>query len=367
MLERSVAKQCGQKLDPSDGEEDGVAARAWDKRCQQFSDVLGAPDKSWHTVHFPFAVSVDNARVHDRGIRMMFSPRIPPHKEERMVDEAACCELDNVRPLPERLLSAIDEMQPVYERELSQNDQIRTRSAAEHTECANKYKALGKIRENLNKAEDKYAIAVELREGKVFDDTLTRRSCYYSVHENVSRQVYKHAMDQRQQPETAYHQQNNVKWEDQYRRRMARADPRWRCLKREQTLIPAPVTPDLHCPAEMLVCCGKRDAAKCIQEMCPDHEHLMSVPHLQAMIVNGNLERNQTREGRDTDAQIELQESVCKARAIHLRVGTDESETVEVLVNPGEARRRKKGYPARTPQIQIVQGTGGKYAGGKFA
>ena len=360
MLLRSMEEECGARVDPSEATE--MAKAAWDNACRDFAGLLNAP-VSWQTLHFPFPVSYDNAKVHDRATVMMLSPRVEPHVEEQILDEAACKQLLGVTSLRERMEKTLGDKEKEYEDALPEPVGSQ-RTDAQRTTAVQRIRSLRHII-SLYDQMGPHRLNVELRELRAV--SVSRRSPYWQLHQKVNAEVFNHCQALFEPALDAYLAQTGAEWQDVFRRQMARQDPRWRCLIPEQILPLSPVTPDLHCTAEMLVAVEKKNARKLIQSRAPDDPDLLQTAWMQEEIVRANEFRNLPQEDRPTDAQIELEESVAKARAIHRRVATDKGETVEVEVNFGEARRRKQGKERRQPQIMQVEGTGGYYAGGKFA
>ena len=62
----------------------------WDAKCKDYFNIMSEDiGITWHSIHYPFSLSQDSAKIHHRATIAMLAPRLTPLEEYTTILQAA--------------------------------------------------------------------------------------------------------------------------------------------------------------------------------------------------------------------------------------------------------------------------------------
>ena len=323
-------------------------ARIWDVSCQGFYETLEGINVTWHSIHYPVGISLDNAPIHTMFRAAMLRPRVPLIEEYRTIFNAAMVELNfdiEDRQHIDRAFSEVEDR-------LSNEPAVA--QTLQKTKLNMQLKKLSDIKERA-----KTMTGLQL---------YVHGACRQFKGGNVLCDVAEEVAEQMILPyTTASNANESAPWEAVFRRQQALIDPRWRCLLPEQFMPLGNTTPDLHQTAEMLVAAYKGAMKRWTLEQDPEQHELLYSANYDNVMQAENARRN---EGNDTDQgldQTAIRASLRKTWITAQIVATEYGVSFKPMLAPGE-RKEWGGHPTESRQANFyVMGTGGKFPEAKWS
>lgn len=323
--------------------------QVWDSCCKEYYNAMGCPNGlTYHSVHFPFGLSLDNAPIHKRFRKAMVAPRVTLIQEYQALFEAALLELGfdiEDRQHRERAIKAVTE-RLTAKRSAARRDDEKKRCQAERKRF-NKVKQLMDGMTGLQ-----FFIHAKFRKfhgnfQPLADEILANLLAPYTQANSNS--------------------DEDGPWEAIFRRKQAFIDPRWRCFLPEQFLPLGDTTPDLHQTAEMLVGLTKWVMKKWTLDQHPEEQKLLLAASYDKVMQLASDIRNEGNDTGDGKDQTSIRASLRRTYITAQIVATDHGVTFSPLLAPGE-RQEWGGHPTEFRQANFqLKGTGGRFPEAKWS
>lgn len=263
----------------------------WDAACKEYYEkAMGSPPgMTWHDVHVPFGMSLDNAPVHQAWRKEVLVPRVPVVEEFRALFEHA---------------------------EIGLNFNIKQEVAAAADEVITHYNGVASRahkNKNVTRATRLSRYAAELRDryegAKIYVMGQFQDYPFVGEHKQAKQQVTLAIFDivngRYNVAREAYRQEHGVDWVSVFRREQALIDARWLCLLPEQFMPLGNTTPDLHQCAELLVGIMKTALRVWTMSHEPEDRTVLKAKNYDAALREVNHKRNHpqaTGRSQDQDA-----------------------------------------------------------------
>lgn len=359
----------------------------WDKACQEHAGRLGLQEH-WLKVHFPFSLSLDNARVHTQSVKTLMVPRVSPAEEATQLHEQTKSVLGvtHLGSLAAMLRQAFRATEIELTKEKGDAEARRqelapkigpfgTATSEEVAElarlptaeyCNRLLKVYGKFRKTIEKAEDKDAAIADFfavwaigRQAYSMREVLHLRSTEPTAAKNVADRILKQLEDKvmsNVSPEIREQFLTLQSARMLARRQLACQLPAWRCILPHQLMPLAVSTPDLHAPAEVGVRCAKAPVKKVLEKTPSTCPSLLKAATYQRAIQRAMDERHAQRRDRYSARRC-IDKLLCTAKIIAAEAGTI-VQGIRYTFDLGEENYVP---PAEQYLHQDVRGTGGGY------
>lgn len=370
-----------------EGRDPSEVPNQWDKACKEHAVRLGLEEHS-SSVHFPFSLSLDNARVHTQAIKTLMMPREPPAEEANMLHEQCKKVLGatHLGSLAAMLKQAFkdsrfqlvkDQADAIHRQcDLApligpfgrgSAEEVRALMSASSTNVAHCTKLLqlhDAFDAVIQKAPDKdialaefFAVCAIGRQANGMAEILqllqSAEQCF--AREVADRIVSKLEGSVMENTQTEFDTLRAVRMFA--RRQLACQLPQWRCLLPQQLMPLAIATPDLHAPAEVGVRTAKAPVRKLLASRPMSCPSLLKASTYQRFIQRKMDSRH--RKGKDKHAARRcIDKLLCTAKILAAEAG----QIVDGIRYTFDLKGQENYIPPEKQQLhEHVYGTAGGY------
>lgn len=318
--------------------------QVWDEMCKRYFDCMSeGVSITWHSIHIPFGLSLDNATIHHGATVAMLTPRLTPFEEYNTILTAAEQQLGITIPGTAPTFTAYIDGLKEARRNLPAGEDTEPRKAANKV-----IKAAERAREE----------AVQTSTKQFLVNAKFRR--FGSAQQVHAEAVHDMMLAQYMQAANA---NRDAPWEALFRRELAFKDPaRWLCLVGEQLMPLGKTTPDLHQAAEMQVGMYKSVAREWTLEQNPDCPALLLSKSYDDVMHAECAKRNHVQaDGTPAKNQSSIEASVRRLYITAQVVAAEEGEVFRPMLAPGYYAD-KGGHPTEWKEANFhVIGSGGNF------
>lgn len=344
MMQHSVLPEfLGRRLGMRLG--DPGSREVWDTQCKEYFNIMSENiGITWHSIHYPFSLSQDNATIHHGATKAMLAPQVTPLEEYTTILTAAQDQLGiNIR-------SAADAFEVVINR-------LKVASRGLEKEAKDAVKAQIAAANRARKRAVKTSTIQFLVDAKFKDYSKTQQPHAEEAHDIMLAEYTRAATANKAAP-----------WEACFRRELAFKDPRWRCLVSEQLMPLGDTTPDLHQPAEMQVATYKGIAKAWTLDQSPESADLLLATSYNEVMHSECIKRNEWQDSTTPGKNhLALQGSIRRLYITAQIVAAGLGEVFYPWLAPGYDEA-KGGHPTEFRRANFtVTGSDGRFPEGEWS